>query len=138
MSLSSGYTSILVVGSDGQIGRQLVIAAQSLGKTVWQTTRRRERVTDHRLFLDLSLDAAGWPLPKEGIDVAIFCGAVTSTRICADHAGASERVNVAATTVLARRLVDAGVFVIFLSTNQVFNGRQAFAKAGRVNDFETT
>lgn len=98
------------------------------GKTVWQTTRRRDRVLGQRLFLDLSQDVAHWPLPPAPINAAIFCAAVTSLERCRLDPESSRRVNVVGTIALAKRLVEAGVFVVFLSTNLVFAGEKPFAK----------
>ena len=108
----------------------MAIAAASAGGEVWQTTRRRDRVGGRRLFLDLVESPASPELsaPPQ-VDVAVFCGAVTSMQACAENPESSRRVNVTATSALARRLADVGSFVVFLSSNQVFNGRTPFAKA---------
>lgn len=128
---------MLVVGSDSQIGRALSVAAASHGHDVWQTTRRPERIGGRSLSLDLSGDVAHWPLPPEVPNAAVFCGAVTSIKACEEHPSATRAVNVDAVAVLAKRLADAGTFVVFLSSNQVFNGRTAFAAATDAPDPQT-
>jgi len=120
--------SVLVVGSDGSIGRSLVTAFQASGKNVLQTTRNRNLVSVQKVFLDLSEDLRQWPLPTVPVKVAFICAAVTSQEKCRSEPEYSRRVNVEGTISLARRLVDSGCFVIFLSTNVVFDGKKPFAK----------
>jgi dTDP-4-dehydrorhamnose reductase len=127
--VSLGETeSVLIVGADGAIGKSLVMAYEAAVQSVWQTTRHRNRVSERRLFLDLSEDVSDWPLPPEAISTAILCAAVTSMERCRVEPETSRRVNVVGTVALAERLVDAGAFVIFLSTNAVFDGETPFAK----------
>jgi len=121
--------SVLIVGADGTIGRSLAAAFEAAGKTVWQTTRHRDRVGGQRIFLDLSQDMAHWPLPPAPISTAILCAAVTSLERCRLDPESSRRVNVVGTIALAKRLVEAGIFVVFLSTNLVFAGETPLAQA---------
>jgi dTDP-4-dehydrorhamnose reductase len=120
--------SVLIVGADGTIGRSLAAAFEAAGKTVWQTIRHRDRVGGQRIFLDLSQDMAHWPLPPAPISTAILCAAVTSLERCRLDPESSRQVNVAGTIALARRLVEAGAFVVFLSTNLVFDGETPLVK----------
>lgn len=120
--------SVLIVGADGTIGRRLAAAYEAAGKTVWQTTRHRDRVGGQRIFLDLSQDMAHWSLPPVPIRTAILCAAVTSLESCRLDPDHSRLVNVVGTIVLAGRLIAAGAFVVFLSTNLVFDGETQFAK----------
>jgi len=120
--------SLLIVGADGTIGRSLVAAFEAAGKTVWQTTRHRNQLGDQRIFLDLSQDVAHWQLPPVPIRTAIFCAATTSLERCQLDPESSRQVNVVGTITLAKRLVEAEVFVVFLSTNLVFDGKTPFAK----------
>jgi dTDP-4-dehydrorhamnose reductase len=119
--------SVLIVGADGNIGRSLVLAFEAAGKTVWQTTRHHNQVGDQRILLDLSQDMARWQRPSAPISTAILCAAVTSLESCRLDPEYSRLVNVAGTIALSKRLVQAGVFVVFLSTNLVFDGEAPFA-----------
>jgi dTDP-4-dehydrorhamnose reductase len=127
-SIGNKNDSVLIVGADGTIGRSLAAAFEAAGKTVWQTTRHRDWVGGQRIFLDLSQDVAHWPLPPAPISTAIFCAAVTSLESCRLDPESSRRVNVVGTIALAKRLVEAGTFVVFLSTNLVFDGETPFVK----------
>jgi dTDP-4-dehydrorhamnose reductase len=120
--------SALIVGADGTIGWSIAAALESTGKMVWKTTRRRDEIGGQRIFLDLSQDVAIWPLPPVPIKTAILCAAVTSLERCRLDPVSSTQVNVVSTIALARRLIAAGAFVVFLSTNLVFSGKTPFAK----------
>lgn len=126
--LGNNNDSVLIVGADGTIGRSLVAAFEAAGKTVWQTTRHCERVGGQQIFLDLSQDVAHWPLPPAPIRTAILCAAVTSLERCRLDPVSSRQVNVVGTIALAGRLIAAGAFVVFLSTNLVFDGETPLVK----------
>jgi len=120
--------SVLIVGADGTVGRSLVAAFEAAGKTVWQTTRKQDQVGGQRILLDLSQEIIHSPLPPTHIGTAIICAAVTSLERCRLDPNYSRQINVVGTVALAKRLIKGGVFVIFLSTNLVFNGEAPFAK----------
>jgi dTDP-4-dehydrorhamnose reductase len=106
----------LVIGGDGLVGNALANALAKRGDSVTATTRRRHR--DDRLFLDLR-HSGEVVLPR--VDVAIFCAALTSFERCRDNEALAREINVAGTSALARRLVDAGTHVVLLSTAAVFD-----------------
>ena len=120
--------SVLIVGADGAIGRRLVAAFKAGGKSVWQTTRKRETMSERRLFLDLSEDVNQSLLPSVQISTAILCAAVTTMERCRVEPESTRQVNVLSTVALAKQLVNRGAFVIFLSSNAVFDGDTPFAK----------
>ena len=119
--------SILIVGGDSSIGVSLVAAFEVDNKQIWRTTRHRNKVNDRCLFLDLSDDMNYWLLPP--VKTVIFCAAVTSQEYCRVNPEFSWRVNVSGTVTLATRMIEAGIFVIFLSSNAVFNGEISLAKS---------
>ena len=118
----------LVVGADGVIGRALASRLTLDGAPPLVTTRRAETVTDTRLYLDLADDLSGW-LPPAGISVAYLCAAVSSQERCRAEPHHTAMVNVHNTVRLARKLSEAGAFVIFPSTSLVFDGSVPFRKA---------
>ena len=130
MKTQKQYDSVLIVGADSAIGRRLVAAFEASGKSVWQTTRKRETVSERRLFLDLSKDVSQWPLPSVNIRMVILCAAITSIEQCRVDTKTSRQVNVLNIVTLAKRFVNMGAFVIFLSTNAVFDGDTPFANPG--------
>lgn len=108
----------LVVGADSAIGAAVASRLESGGTPVIRTSRRG---TPHSYPLDLAAMPADWS-PPSGISAAVLCAAVTSTDACRSRPDECRRVNVDATCELGRRLADAGVRIVFLSTNLVFDG----------------
>lgn len=119
---------ILIIGGDSSIGRYLADKLESSAKKVWRTTRRNNTGSEQYLYLDLSSDISLFELPQEKIDVAVFCAAITSKEQCFLEPELTRRVNVENTLALASRLMKNGTFVIFLSTNAVFDGSYPFVK----------
>jgi len=110
--------SLLVVGGNGVIGRVLKRVAKERGLQAVVTTRSGETG-------DMALDLEGvsdeWELDCVPAS-AVICAAATRIQWCEEYPERARRVNLENTVKLARRLVDAGSFVVFLSTNLVFDG----------------
>ena len=118
----------IVVGADGLIGRALADHLVLAGKQVIETTRRPDTITEKRIFLDLSKDISNWKTPCH-ISIAYICAAVSSIEHCRKYATQSAIVNVHNTVELVKTLVKSGTFVIFPSTNLVYDGSVPFRKA---------
>jgi dTDP-4-dehydrorhamnose reductase len=112
----------LIIGGDSEIGAATYRLIQGQGKPVLVTTRRCDRVADDRPFLDLSDPLEFWQPPK-GIVTACVCAAVARLEACAKDPEASTRINVTQSLRLIEKLLASGIYVLFLSTNQVFDGR---------------
>jgi dTDP-4-dehydrorhamnose reductase len=113
--------SWLVVGGDGLIGRALTRRLETEGCAVLATTRRRGCAGGQRPHLDLADDPSGWTPPRP-IAVAFLLAAASNQLSCCADPESSRRINVDHTVALARRLVGLGVFIVFTSTNLVFDG----------------
>ena len=116
---------VLVVGAQGVLGAAVAASLGRQGVVVMPTSRRR---SPGFLQLDLSSSPGSWPIP-DGLTAAVICAAVTSTTECAQRPAESRLVNVEATADLARRLLGKGSSVVFVSSNQVFDGTTAFVRA---------
>ncbi len=122
---------VLVVGADGLIGGALWRRARAEGRPVIGTTRRAavNEVEDNgRIHLDLDDNPDAWALPQS-IGAAFLCAGVTGIDACERQPQAARRINVERTCVLADRLLQRGVHVVLLSTNQVFDGTRAHMPA---------
>ena len=118
----------LVIGADGLMGRALVNYLTHIGKTVLETTRRLDTISERRVFLDLTKDVSDWHPPCQ-VSVAYLCAAVTLLERCRKEPAQSAMVNVHNTIALAKTLVASGTFVVFPSTNLVYDGSIPFRKA---------
>lgn len=115
-------TRYLIVGGDGLIGAQLerVLAGQG---TVVVSTRRHPH--SGKVIVDLmsgDFDSAC----AVGADVAFICAAMTNIQTCETDPLISTKINVTETLRLVKRLAGEGCFVVFLSSNTVFDGQLPF------------
>jgi dTDP-4-dehydrorhamnose reductase len=127
--LSKTPPSILIVGSDGQIGRTLLDRFSVSGWSVVGTSRRsdQQRGVD-RIFLDLSLPPSDWTeIPVT--EIAVICASVVSIADCEKDPEHSWAINVDRTTDLVRKLTDNGTYTILLSTVGVFDSRSPFRRS---------
>lgn len=111
----------LIVGGDSEIANAAATHLRAVGFDVAATTRRQDRITADRPFLDLAQPVDEWPIPG-GLVAACFCAAIARLADCARDPEGSARVNVGGTVALADRLLARGVPVLFLSTDKVFDG----------------
>jgi dTDP-4-dehydrorhamnose reductase len=112
----------LIVGGDSEIGGAAYCAMKAQGKVVAATTRRPDRVAPDRLLLDLSAPLESWE-PPQGTRSACVCAAVARLKDCALNPECTAHINVTQTVRLVEKLLARGIYVLFLSTNQVFDGR---------------
>ncbi|MBI5569134.1 MAG: sugar nucleotide-binding protein [Desulfomonile tiedjei] len=113
--------STLIVGSDSLIGSALLADFQRAGSSVLGTSRRVERADGSILHLDLSEDVRAWDCPCP-VGIAVVCAGVTRLQSCRKDPEGTARINVRATLVLMEKLLRKGSFVIYLSSNLVFDG----------------
>jgi dTDP-4-dehydrorhamnose reductase len=118
----------LIVGGDSEIGAAAFRLMKAQGKSVAATTRHRESVAPDRLFLDLAAPLDGWTLPP-GTQAVCLCAAIARLADCANDPHGSANINVVQTLALAEQFLARGIAVLFLSTNQVFDGRAPYQRA---------
>ncbi len=119
---------VLVVGGNSTIGGALISRLDQVGLSVVWTTRRWGELGDRSLYVDLDEDQSTWNLSEESFSSAVFCAAATSISACESHPDATRKINVDQTVKLADRLLANGTFVVFLSTDMVFDGSQPLAR----------
>ena len=114
----------LLVGGDSEIGAATCRALTAAGRPVVATTRRPERATADRPLLDLAQPLGDWQ-PPAGTRSACVFAAIARLAACADDPAGSAHINVTQTLAVIERLLARGIHVVFLSTNQVFDGKAA-------------
>lgn len=126
MLFAPSAQSALIVGVDSQIGGALSAYLRGAGWIVYGTSRRQR--DDDRVFrLDLANAEVCSSLPKA--DVAFICAAETKFARCRMFPAETSIVNVDGSVFVASRLVASGTFVVFISSNAVFDGRIAYRRA---------
>lgn len=128
MSIFANIDSVLIVGGNGLVGSGLVREFEEKGTAVWQTTRNKGHVLGKRIFLDLSGEFNEGLLPTEIFNVVVICAGVTSIKACKSDPVSTRQINVINIIKIAKYFAARNSFVIFLSTNSVFDGDQPFAK----------
>jgi dTDP-4-dehydrorhamnose reductase len=118
--------AVLIVGVDSKIGSALYQSYLRDGYSAFATTRRKSVVNDSVYYLDLSsVQYQLEILPK--VDIVFLCAYITSMSEC-KTVSYSEKVNVDGISSLARFFLNQGSYVVFLSSNAVFNRQQNRAK----------
>src|SRR5580700_8738065 len=112
----------LIVGGDSEIGAAAYRAMKAQGVSAAATTRRGEHVAADRPFLDLAAPLDDWAPPPR-TQAVCFCAAIARLSACADDPQGSAQINVVQTLALVEKLLARDIAVLFLSTNQVFDGR---------------
>jgi len=118
---------ILVVGADSKVGIALTTHLQLAGEKVIGTTRRDDAAGRKKLFLDLSSDTKKWKFP-DSIETAVILAGVTNISQCQDNPKQTRIINVDGIESIVDNFVSKGVFVIYVSTPQVFDGTIPFGK----------
>src|SRR5215212_8852662 len=113
--------SLLLVGADSEIAAVTARHLGALGVPVLATTRRPERVAADRLYLDLAQPLNGW-MPPANVEAACIFAAVARLQTCDSDPAGSSYVHVGQTVALTETLLRQGIPVLFLSSNQVFDG----------------
>lgn len=108
----------LIVGASGVIGTALSDRFESDGISFLGTSRTARK---GRIQLDLGADPTSWLLP-DGITTAFLCAAETRLQSCEADPSRTALVNVERTLDLMRLLVRKGAFIVYPSTNLVFDG----------------
>jgi len=118
---------VLLFGGDSEIGASTYRSLKKKGRAVIATTRRRDAVSSERPYFDILNTPGDWSLPPETEAACIFLG-VARLRDCAAYPAKSALVNVTQSLRLVDKLVAKGIYVVFLSSNQVFDGELANVK----------
>lgn len=109
-----------VIGSDGLIGRALFDQMGKLGVRVKGTTRRTVD-SSSQYHLDLNRPTIPASVLYE-TDVAYICAGNTSISECETHKKETRQLNVDALTKVITECLNHDVFIVFLSTDMVFDG----------------
>lgn len=106
---------LLVIGADGQLGRQLIARAGAVdGITVLGTTREDLDITDPR--------AVGAQFAAFSPEVVVNCAAWTAVDAAETNEEAAHAVNATGPGIIADAAAARGSWMVQLSTDYVFDG----------------
>ena len=111
----------LVIGGESEIGAALHRHFRECREPALATTRRQTRAGVERPYLDIASPLEQW-VPPAGTRGACIAAAVARLSECAADPVGSALINVDSTLRLIDRLLARGIYVVYLSTNQVFDG----------------
>ncbi len=119
---------MLIVGADGLLGRSLHQHWIAGGVPVVGTTRRLEVGVGEVIRFDLATPVEQWP-PFPRCQAAVLCAGLTNGEQCRRNPEGTRQLNVHQTVRLAENLARQGTFVVFISTNLVFDGTKPHRRA---------
>lgn len=122
----SGNT--LIIGVDGMIGGALMTHLERAGASVQGSYILPQAAGENRFELDLQSDLSSWH-PPFPVHTAYICAGITSLDDCRKNPERAERINVKGTMAAAKTLLEQGAFIVFLSSNQVFDGSKPFMES---------
>jgi dTDP-4-dehydrorhamnose reductase len=111
----------LLIGGDSELGAATYRYFKANGLNVQATTRRRALVSPERPFFEILHSLDEWTIDP-GPEAACIFLSVARLRDCAADPVGSAKVNVGQTLRLVDKLIAKGTYVLFLSSNQVFDG----------------
>lgn len=111
----------LLIGGDSEIGSATFRQFMTEGRDVTATSRRPTLPQKSTISFDLAAPLDQWTPPAGTTAVCIFA-AIARLAACQSDRVGSANINVTQTLKLIERLTAAGIYVLHLSTNQVFDG----------------
>ena len=115
----------LVVGANSEIGSATARLISTRDRRVLATTRRPPTADQ----VQLDFNSPGNFTVPEGVQSACIFVAVARLAACEADPVGSARINVERTVAFVDLLAARGVYTVFLSTNQVFNGDSSHVAA---------
>jgi len=116
---------VLIVGIDSQIGSALKRHLNKNGIEVFGTSRKKTISTNTYYF---DLETPNFDIFTEKFSSVVICAASTNIAACEKEPEKHRTINVINTIKLIENLVGNDSFIIYLSSNAVFDGRKAFYK----------
>lgn len=120
--------STLIVGGGGLLGGALLAHGHRKGLAMMATTRHPLEASATLSRLDLREPLSGWQPPVD-CQAAILCSAITSLDACRRDPEGTRWFNQTQILRLTEKLLNANIFVVFISSNLVFDGRQPNRRA---------
>jgi dTDP-4-dehydrorhamnose reductase len=126
MANSGNGPATLVVGSKGMIGGALVKQQRQTGRRVIGADLGENSSDGEYISINLADDLSDWQPPCP-VQLVYLCAAVSKLEECRQDPKGSSQINIRSTVKLADILRKQGAFVVFLSSNQVFDGTNLLA-----------
>ena len=116
---------VLIIGSDGQIGNCLKKYLDKKKITTFETTRRRRRKIKKNIYY-FDLKKPNFKYLENKFTSAVICASTTNISLIEKEPHKHQIINVKNTIKLIKELSKKKIFIIYLSSNSVFNGKKQF------------
>ena len=114
---------VLIIGATGEIGSSLFETFKKKGFDVYGTSRKINK-SKHTFRLDIN--DKEYDLHNINFDICLFVAGINKIKKCEEKAKECRETNVLNTIRLIDVLVKNNIYVLFLSSNQVFSGSNNF------------
>jgi len=122
---------VLITGAGGLLGSRLAEAFSKGGHEVYSGYFRNEPARGIPLRFDLCDEAGiGAAFERAKPDVVVHAAAITNVDECESNRELARRVNALATRGLAKRSKSHGAFLIYVSSDYVFDGAKGMYDEG--------
>lgn len=116
--------NLLIIGGDSQIGGGLKTFLINSSFNVYTTTRRKSSVNSDTFFLNI--ENPDLSLFNMHFDYAVICAAQTNIIECEINPEKQRLINVINTAKIIDFFKQKKTYILYLSSNAVFNGDKAF------------
>ena len=120
--------AIHIIGASGFVGSAIFDWGEKLGIETWGTYCTTKDKNENMIQLDLRDDTLKEPTspPFDTIKnkTAIVCACLSSIDLCAKEKDMTFKVNVTNTIKLIKRLEESNYKIVFISTDNVFDGKK--------------
>lgn len=113
--------NILIIGGDSKIGTVLYKRLINKNSIVWKTTQKKS-IKQNEFYFNLEDEILDTTFPKIKFDFVFMCASITSLDYCKKFPELSYKVNVVDTLKVLKYFTKKESFIIFFSTNLVFDG----------------
>tara|TARA_E500000178_G_scaffold352761_1_gene416934 strand:- start:263 stop:1087 length:825 start_codon:yes stop_codon:yes gene_type:complete len=117
---------VLIVGGNGQIGKELYSYLKKKNINVFKTTRDKKLTNRKTFYFDL--EKPSYEFIKNQFTAVVICAGATNISLIAKKPRKFRNINVINTIKLIKELSKKKIFIIFLSSNSVFDGKKQFYK----------
>lgn len=115
-----------MIGGNSNIGQHLLPKLKNHGWHVVYTTRQKQSTNSY--FLDLERPESWKAALSENYNICFFLAGNTSIAFCNSNLVDADVINRKHTIALLEMLVKKNTWIVFLSTNQVFDGERSYQK----------
>ncbi len=126
--------NILIIGGDSKIGKSLYFELIKKNINVYRTSRKKNNTNDNFIYFDLAEKNINTNLFKNYFDIVYFCISITSISFCQKNLAETREINVKRSLDLIKYFHNEGSFIIYFSSNLVFDGNNENVKINQIQN----